>query len=553
MAIPTPWRPPTSPRTQSTFRPMFRNPVTRFLPSSKTTVSGVIMPLQDWSTFPDPLIPQWATSVMAPRSLDERDETGHQLVIVPCAFIDVHSRLGPNGDDFVSPRSRNHLAPVEGTSTEDPMCDIRACAGLDGSPYIGLTKEGSRPGTKYALLSWPSTKCVFNVHASSVSATAATNSAQGVLFMPKAAHAEYGRMMNILRSHSQVPVPRDAEWPDYLYGNVCNPNSPLKFTTITRTNPSNTSQTFMGWMFSQNELTLQGAVAMPVIPAEILAARLNLFDSAIYNIPSYQEFLDFIVGGNWLPLELVRQAAGGKGNIGGTPAMGDPAVQQGYGQQPAPSQGYGAPAAQAPQAYGQQPAAPASYAPPAQQAPQQAYAPAAQQGYGAPAAQAPQGYGQAPAQQPAPAVYTPPAQQPPAYGAPAQAPQGYGQPAPYSPPAQQPAVYTPPAQQAPAQQAPYTPPAQAPQQYAPPQSPAFTPGRTQPPVEDSPFDSHPAQQAPQQAAPADPSRYPDLQAMSVQELSAEVERLVILLTSGQIGAADGERLKIAGSMLESRR
>jgi hypothetical protein len=343
---------------------MFKNPVTRFLPSAKNSISGVILPNHNWE-FPVGS-PEWKASYISYRDINTKDDQGHPVVNTPCSYIYVHNRVGPKEDDIVSAKSRERLMMVGESMPDlgDPIIDILDAAKIETSPYHYLTKDGSGKGG-FAALSFPSTKCVYNFLGVNAK-DAGTPMRQGVLLMPKASYSEFSRLMNIPRMAGQVPVPRDPDWADYLYGDVVNPSRPLEVKTIQRVNPTNEGQRFQSFMFSSNEVSLMGAVNAPVIPVEVLRERLNVFDPDIYNIFTYQQLVDRIVAEGWYPAELVRQACGNRSNIGGSFASGGPnmAPAAAYGS-PAPAHSYGAPAG-----YGGAPyTPPAAYAPPAPSAP----------------------------------------------------------------------------------------------------------------------------------------------------------------------------------------
>lgn len=311
---------------------MFKNPVTRFLPSAKNMVTGVILPNFNWD-LPEGS-PEWKKSYIPYRSQTDRDEQGHLQVQAACAFVMVHSRVGPREDDLVSPLSRQHLWRPENDfgGMDDPLVDMNAVAKAETSPFNKLTKDGSGKNG-YAALSYPSTKCVYNflgVNAKDLGSPMK----QGVLLMPKAAHVEYMRLMNIPRMAGQVPTPRDPEWPDYLYGDVTNPNRPLVVRTMQRVNPTNESNRFTGWAFSANEVSLMGADTGAVIPEAILTNRINIFDPRVYNLLVYQQLVDQMLEENWFPRELIIQACSGKANIGGVQHTGMPEMQYQQSAQP---------------------------------------------------------------------------------------------------------------------------------------------------------------------------------------------------------------------------
>lgn len=543
------WKPVTSPKATASFVPMFRQPTNRFLPSAKNTVTGVILPMFSFDEDRYKMgTDAWRLSHLPYRSADKKDEKGHNEVLVPCAFVYVHSRMGPREDDFVSALSRkDFLMRRDGDSIEDPVIDIRAIANQDGGQWKYLTAQGSgKEGG--AAVRWPSTKCVFNFVGTSVK-DAGQPPKVGPLIMSKTAHPEFVRLMNITRMPGQVPHPRDPEWPDYLYGDVTNPNRPLEVKTIQRISDTNDKQKYTGWMFSHNEVSLMGAINAPVITQEVLRARLDIFDSAIYNILEYQELLDRIVSENWFPIELVRQACGGKGNIGGV-------QHTGQAQPPRTEQQFRANEQHVNAAYpAQQPA-------PAYQAPQPApYQPTAQDEIPMDHkywVSGPQGVIEASREQVQSMVNiggtanfpvmagnqqggwrtaadfgfappTPPAPpSPPAPPTPPAPPAPPSPPAPPAPPAQQPMyppVTPPPHQRLSDDAAPWGPPAAAPAPAAPEQ-PAVSP------LTSLPF-------------------YDEISRLSAREQSDLLATLTSQLTSGQLDQAGYDRLSTVGALISA--
>ena len=562
------------------FVPTFRTPTTRFLPSAKNTVTGVILPMFDWDEGKHQIgSPQWAVSHVPYRSADSRDEKGHPTVIVPCAFVYIHGRVGPKEDDYVSAISRrDFLMRHEGDSIEDPLVDIHTLAKKEESRWHYLTKPKTAKDGKDAAIKWPSTRCMFNFFG--VSTKEQGQPAKlGALQSSKMAHVEFTRLMNITRMPGQVPVPRDSDWPDYLYGDVTNPNRPLQVTTIQRTAEGNDMTKYTGWMFSSNEVSLMGAVAAPVIPQSILAQRINLWDSATYNILGYQEFLDRIVSEGWYDLELVREACGNKGNIGGVQHTGQP--QPGY--QPTAQPAYQPPPTTAyPQQYPAQPATVQYSAPAAvtdaipmdhkywvsgpagvvEMTADQLRAAVIGSGNASMPVMAGSQVGgwrtaadfgftppapvyQAPPPPPAPPVYQapplpPPPPAPPVYQAPAQ---------PAAPPMYQPAA---PIQQPP-QQADWGPDGRG--TRTPPQQPVYPavtpPAYRDPAADDAPWATAPAPQP--EAGQPDPGLsampfYAEYQGRSARELNEEVDRLTSLLTSGKLDSDGIARLTTVGAL-----
>ena len=373
---------PPSKAQGSAYRSMFNIPVTRFLASAKNQITGVILPIHDWEYKPG--TPEFAASYKGYRDPQARDNQGHPALMPIGAFLYVHKNIGRKEEDFVSPLSLANLFQGDGVarSTDDPIIDIVNTIRDEHHRWHNLSQEGSA-GKGRRLISFPGKTVVINTYATSAK-TPNDPPKVGVLTPSNSALVDYEMQMNVTRP-AMISDPRDANWPDYLYGDVTHPNHPVIYSTMTRSNPTNPSQTYTGFFFSNNSMSYDGLRQGPVITSEILSQRLNIFDPALYNFLVYQELVDLLVADNFYPLDLIQECCGGKANIGGTPALG---IAQPM-PQAAPQWGQPAPAAAPAQQWGQ----PAPAAAPAQQwgQPAPAAAPAQQWGQSAPAA-APTGF-----------------------------------------------------------------------------------------------------------------------------------------------------------------
>jgi hypothetical protein len=335
------WRPQSTPKTGGNFTPMFITPVQRFLPSAKNAVVGALLPLHDLAAVNlpgfNPDDPGWKRSV-GPWRGDQADASGHlELAFMP-AYVMVHSGVGPNNDDVLSPQSRLNLWVRRGapSDTDDPAVQILNYA-KGSDRWKHLTEDKSSKDGKKAAIRFPSTKALFNAVGVDAKTTDG-RTRQGALILPKAAWAEFTRLMNLGRMQMNVPQPRDPRWPDYLYGNVTDPDNPLKFRTLEKHSATNVGQKFQSFAFSNNEASLNGAESAPRFTEEMLEKRLFLHDAGLYNIPTYDALLRRIIDEAWYPLELVREALGEKANIGGTQAGGGVAPQAAYAAPQPPQQ-----------------------------------------------------------------------------------------------------------------------------------------------------------------------------------------------------------------------
>lgn len=329
------WMPPRGNQVSQRFNPVMTDAKSvRFLPSSKNTVTGVMLPLPDWELLAQPGItvdsPEFRKSWVPLRSQDpnDKDEKGHRTVIAPCAYLPVHQRMGPNGDDFVSPEAYASLFDPTGEThdTADPIADMMKIAKDKSSPYHWMTEDGSAGGgSKFALLSYASVRAIYAVLAVSAKEPGAQPKL-GFMFLSRASEFDLMALVNIGRMASNVPSPRDPDNPDYLYGDVCNPNRPLVFHTMTKSSPTNVGQRFEGFRFSNNEVTLEGAQEAGAITEEVLKARPIVHDSRHYNISTYEEIVQRMVQENWFrgAEDLIRQACGNRVQIGGTQTGGVP-------------------------------------------------------------------------------------------------------------------------------------------------------------------------------------------------------------------------------------
>jgi hypothetical protein len=333
------WKPHTGkPKGGSQYRSIFNDrDIARFNPSGKSQIAGIILPMFNHELLEQPNISRdseaFLTGQMPFRSEEIDTETGLPSLYQPCVEIKVHKFVGPKTETFASAKSREYLFMANGTetSTEDPLCDIYGFASkLEDKthPWYALTQDGSGQNG-YAMISWPSSQFVFCADAVDMKATSSATKV-GALLLSKAGVIDYLRLMDLGRRPDLCPTPRDPNYPFYLYGNVLDVNHPLKFKTVMKANPSNAGQTFAGFVFSSNEVSLAGSEECGAVSMETLRQRPHIYDAAIYDIMSYKTFLDQMVNEKWFDLELIKAACGGKGDIGGTTQLGNPAVIQQY-------------------------------------------------------------------------------------------------------------------------------------------------------------------------------------------------------------------------------
>ena len=333
---------------------------------------------------------QFAESVMPYRDVTRLDAHGRpEFSYWSVEGVSVFPYVGRSGESIVSRRT---LAAAEGgadrVETADPLCDL-----MKYCKDNKLEQFTEQNGKKSALLSWPDSPAFLTVQVASRQNPVPTM----LVTMLSSSSIDDGlkAALNIYASPPMLPARQPELWPQYAFGDITSPGHDALYVWAEK-RPIGSREV---WALALNQgkdmnvpATFANQPTPQLTPAELLQ-RPNLRDLNLWNIPTYQAVVDWILEDGFLPAELVRVACGHSANISaiaGAAHAGAPTsvpVTMGHGGPawaPAPA---GFPGAPAPAGF---PAAPAGFPAPPQfpgAQPQLPGAPAAPQFPGAPAYQ----------------------------------------------------------------------------------------------------------------------------------------------------------------------
>jgi hypothetical protein len=331
---------------------------------------------------------QFAESVMPYRDVTRLDAHGRpEFSYWSVEGVSVFPYVGRSGESIVSRRT---LAAAEGgadrVETADPLCDL-----MKYCKDNKLEQFTEQNGKKSALLSWPDSPAFLTVQVASRQNPVPTM----LVTMLSSSSIDDGlkAALNIYASPPMLPARQPELWPQYAFGDITSPGHDALYVWAEK-RPIGSREV---WALALNQgkdmnvpATFANQPTPQLTPAELLQ-RPNLRDLNLWNIPTYQAVVDWILEDGFLPAELVRVACGHSANISaiaGAAHAGAPTsvpVTMGHGGPawaPAPA---GFPGAPAPAGF---PAAPAGFPAPPQfpgAQPQLPGAPAAPQFPAAPA------------------------------------------------------------------------------------------------------------------------------------------------------------------------
>jgi hypothetical protein len=126
-----------------------------------------------------------------------------------------------------------------------------------------------------------------------------------VIMLPEGGMDFIKTQLNKFRKASAVL--RDTKWPDYMFGDVTDPETGLlAWSTLKPIFGDKTANTLT---FSKLDDSSADVTVVP-ITQEILARRLNFFDLSSIHVPTPQEVLNMVIEDGVVPLEFIREACG---------------------------------------------------------------------------------------------------------------------------------------------------------------------------------------------------------------------------------------------------
>lgn len=279
--------------------------------NTKQTVSGVILPAFDPSI--DEQDAYRPSSVGSYRVDDGTfDEDGNAPLSAWSVSLGTYSFFGKSMQHFVSPKVLNR---------PDPIADLRkyiydrSQSGDTSLNYLRTIPQNAN-WREYTLALPDAQPMVYlNYWGTGTNPKAQdVNTAKNrVLVIKGAVWKAIETDLNKERPAS-VTTPRDAEWPQYLYGDITHPTHALEFTSQVREFVSHNNKSYTSAALSFGALVGNPAGGKLLqcktvqIPNEALTGRYDLADcdNCIY-IPSYEEITQMLVDDGLVPHWLIKE------------------------------------------------------------------------------------------------------------------------------------------------------------------------------------------------------------------------------------------------------
>jgi len=299
---------------------MFEDGVRTIIPKLKDTFQGRILPAFDWtmSEADDAFMSGFSPyrdleSGMTDKLTDTPAYTGWFSMVERQNFV------GKESVDYISPKTLKKLAGVTGIDAADPIeeCfwhiyDLVKSGDKTLEPLI-RPKGGYK---EYKMFRSASTAGLINVYA-------CDPYDQEWKVMVQLCSQAY---MNALKEKLAFPTPRsvsirDENFPDYLFGDITDPATGLKFITC---QVEDNGKQINSLRFSKNakDHDLSGVEILPV-DESVLAQRHKLTgENHCMIFPTYQEIIDFMTADGGFDMEIVKEVCGDKANIGASTRLG---------------------------------------------------------------------------------------------------------------------------------------------------------------------------------------------------------------------------------------
>ena len=288
----------------------FQKGIRYLIPSEKKRVSGRILPARDASMSPEDSA--YATSVVPYRDRTSglRDQdTQTEALAGWYSAIKGYKYFGRLMANLTSPLSLKALGgDISIAEIADPIQDCRALA-RNNPDWKHLTEKPTGPGVDQrakAVIPRESNFALLNMYAQEERGPWETQ----LVVVAHQAVEDLKKKLALQTARNQAEV-ADPNWPDYLYGDVTDPQNgflvnilPFKVGAIT----------VNGFVFGTKENTIEGCRKQPVTP-EILADRRVLFSPKTLRIDTYQDIVNFLVADGTIPYEIIVAACSNMANV----------------------------------------------------------------------------------------------------------------------------------------------------------------------------------------------------------------------------------------------
>lgn len=307
-------------------------------------VRGVILPGFDSSLdYTDTARP---LSVNPYRDINKIGTNGFAAFTDWMTVVPGYTYYGEGQSSFISPL----VLRKYGIDAYDPIAALRDYILQDRRAHGGsskwdyLMKGGTRREDKIALPNF-STLVLLNVWSANTNERAkdADQVKNRVLVLKKTAYEHLERQLNEFRPGTAI-APRDADWPDFLRGDITHPEHAVEWGITNYVSPNGFESGVLDLgnvsMVPGGGMTYTGRTVR--IPQEALAGRYDLTDTVnVLHIPTAEEIVELLVGESLVPYELLREVCGPHVSHmperKGAPKSVSPAPRQPQAYAPAPS------------------------------------------------------------------------------------------------------------------------------------------------------------------------------------------------------------------------
>lgn len=281
-------------------------------PSSKTPFKGRILPCYDLTM--DTVDAAFKTGVSSYRVEEWADpntgvpEFSEFMVNLPC-----YTFFGKSSNKFLSPTARKRWSQDNAAEDiADPVADVISV--IDGSTNAAWRALTQKQGEDYAIIPAATQRTFVNMWGLKIGERSAYNAIVDVT-----GGAMYDLRDQLNFGATPEAPGRDPRWPQFLLGDVTDPETGLIVTATLITSVPQRKK-FNGFLFQTQEKfrhKLEGTEARSV-STEILAGRsLLLSDESVFKILTYQELVDFMLADGAVPQEVIKIACSHMANVTG--------------------------------------------------------------------------------------------------------------------------------------------------------------------------------------------------------------------------------------------
>ncbi len=274
-------------------------------PSAGKIARGRILPCFDFSL--EPSDKAFAESYVPYRDMNDIRPDEHASWNQWYFPFEMYNFYGPNHRSFFSPRVRARLQLTDVASeANDPISRMSYLVAKDPKwthlGHLAASTYNAPPGTPPSPLCRSRTMALMNfygVHGDK-------EPQNMVLMIPEGGMAFITTQLNKFRKSSAAL--RDPKWPDYMFGDVTDPETGLLAWSVLKSMSGDKSSNTL--TFSKLDDSAQDATASPV-SKEVLGRRHNFFDTDNgIHIPTPQEVLNWVIEDGMVPLEFIKIAVG---------------------------------------------------------------------------------------------------------------------------------------------------------------------------------------------------------------------------------------------------